>query len=149
LTVPIVKAQVSCALRAETPADAPWLADFVEPRFLHQTRERTPAGDVLGVDDLEQAIDGGLPGQGEWRVHFHVPVHSDNHTTQAELVATLGALVGGGTPATRHLEVETYTWGVLPEELRPRDDDGLADGLSQELAWVSRQLTDLGLEALS
>jgi hypothetical protein len=147
--VPIVKAQVSCALRAPAPAAAPWLADYVEPRFLHQTRERTGTGDVLGVDDLDVALGGGLPGEGEWRVHFHVPVHATSDTTQAELSATLRTLAGGATPATTHLEVETYTWSVLPPALRPYDDEGLVDGLASELAWVAGQLTDLGLERVT
>jgi sugar phosphate isomerase/epimerase len=146
--LPIVKSQLSCALRAPVPSAAPWLADYVEPRFLHQTRERTPAGEVLGVDDLDTALNGGLPGHGEWRVHYHVPVHSDRHTTQAELVATLRTLVGQETPVTTHLEVETYTWSVLPPDLRPNDDAGLVEGLAKELTWVASQLTDLGLETL-
>jgi len=94
--VPIVKAQISNALRAASPrasATEAELANFVERRFLHQTRERTPAG-VAGVDDLEEALVGGLPGENEWRVHFHTPVHhSGDNTTQRELIETIDALL--------------------------------------------------------
>lgn len=144
--VPVVKAQLSAALRASEPSA--WLAEYTEPRFLHQTRERTGRG-VSGVDDLDQALDGGLPGSGEWRVHFHVPVHAESErTTSAELRCTIEALVAGPAPVTRHLEVETYTWSVLPEARRPRDADGLVRGIAAELAWTRDRLIAAGLEPL-
>jgi sugar phosphate isomerase/epimerase len=150
--VPIVKAQVSAALRA--PADGAearraQLADFVEPRFLHQTRELVGTT-VAGVDDLDEALAGGLPGESEWRVHFHVPVHlDDGRTTQAELRELLAGLVGGAAPRTRHLELETYTWNVLPGDLRAADDAALVDGLARELGWLAQELTDLGLKEVA
>ena len=99
------------------------------------------------MDDLAAALGGELPGDSEWRVHFHVPVHADGpRTTQTELSATLAALVGGPAAVTTHLEVETYTWTVLPEAQRPRDDDGLVQGLARELAWTRDRLVELGLE---
>jgi sugar phosphate isomerase/epimerase len=149
--VPIVKAQVSSALRSAAPTarDREQLAAFVEPRFLHQTRERAAGGRVNGVDDLEDAIAGGLPGEGEWRVHFHVPVHRlDADTTQPELLDTMTALLSGPSPLTTHLDVETYTWTVLPPDQRPRDDAGLVAGLARELTWTRERLHALGLEEL-
>lgn len=141
--VSVVKLQVSVALRAAAEHDR--LSDFVEPRYLHQTRERAN-GSVLGVDDLPEALDGGLPGNDEWRVHFHLPVHAGGaDSTQAELRATLEAVAGGPAPVTHHLEVETYTWGVLPVASRPTDDDGLIAGLAAELAWTRDELVGLGL----
>jgi sugar phosphate isomerase/epimerase len=156
--VPIVKAQVSTALRVARPS-APEaraaLSGFVEPRFLHQTRVRRPDGRVEGVDDLDEALalDGGLADDGEWRVHFHAPVHwaggqSGPDTTQAELDDTLGVLVGGPAPLTTHLDVETYTWTVLPPGQRPDGPAGLVGGLARELAWTRDRLTDLGLKDL-
>ncbi|MDP9402762.1 MAG: metabolite traffic protein EboE [Actinomycetota bacterium] len=143
--VPIVKCQISSALRVPDPRQRDGVAAFAEPRFLHQTRERVD-GRVVGVDDLDDALDGALPGASEWRVHFHVPVHAGGaNTTQPELVATLGALVGGPTPATTHLEVETYTWSVLPDGQRPGDDAGVVDGLARELRWTRDRLVELGL----
>lgn len=144
--VPVVKAQVSSALLVEEPASEAGralLGTFAEPRFLHQVRERVN-GSVAGVDDLPEALAGGLPAEHEWRVHFHVPVHTTDHTTQAELTATLAALVGGPTPVTRHLEVETYTWSVLADP--PADDDALVEGLARELAWTRDTLVSLGVK---
>ena len=146
--VPIVKAQVSNALRVSSPrsrASSARLEAFAEPRFLHQTRERR-GGVVTGVDDLDDAMAGGLPGESEWRVHFHVPVHANGgETTQPELAATLEALVGGASPLTRHLEIETYTWTVLPEESRPGHDGALVDALAREVEWTRERLLELGL----
>ena len=143
--VSIVKAQASAAL-AVAGTDRTLLAEFDEPRFMHQVRTCV-AGEVRGSDDLAPALAGELPADGDWRVHFHVPVHlSDGHTTQPQLHTLLGALFGGERPLTPHLELETYTWEVLPKMLRPHDRDSLVDGLTRELQWLEHELTDLGLE---
>jgi sugar phosphate isomerase/epimerase len=143
--VPIVKAQASAAL-AVAGTDRALLSEFDEPRFMHQVRTCV-AGEVRGTDDLAPALAGGLPADGDWRVHFHVPVHlSDGHTTQPQLHTLLSAMFGGERPLTGHLELETYTWEVLPKMLRPHDRDTLVDGLARELAWLERELTTLGLE---
>ena len=145
--VPVVKLQVSSALRVPEPGGdeaRELLARFAEPRFLHQVRERRN-GSPAAVDDLPEALGGALPGEDEWRVHFHVPVQHAEHTTQDELATTLAAVMEG--PATRHLEVETYTWSVLPDG--PRDDDGLVAGLAGELAWTRDRLQTLGMEVVA
>lgn len=174
----VVKSQLAAAVHVPDPA-APGvraaLGGFAEDRFLHQVREYagaaadggagspsgtreddggSPAGGgrVLAVDDLPEALDGGLPGAAPWRVHFHVPVHAEPDAplegTGAHLRETARALVGGPRALTDHLEVETYTWSVLPERLRPTDDAGLVAGLAAELRWTRDLLVDLGLEAL-
>lgn len=149
----VVKAQLSNALRAVAPAEAETrarLREFVEPRFLHQTRQRSLAGPPVGVDDLDLALAGGLDGSAEWRVHFHVPVHQrDEQTTHAVLDAVVGELVDGPVPLTRHLEVETYTWSVLPAGSRPHDDDSLVAGLATELSWARERLSLAGLEEIA
>jgi len=102
-------------------------------------------GHVAAVDDLPDALDGDLRGASEWRVHFHVPVHRAEHTTQAELERALEALVGGHRPATHHLEIETYTWSVLPDGADAAGaDERLVEGLAAELAWTRDRLLELG-----
>ncbi len=148
--VPIVKAQVSSALRVPEPggdAGRAFLDDFAEPRFLHQVRECVGAQRRRGRTTCPRRWAAGCRRASEWRVHFHVPVHaSPEHTTQDELEATLAALCGGPAPLTRHLEVETYTWGVLPDG--PGGDDGLVEGLAAELAWTRDRLVALGAEEI-
>jgi hypothetical protein len=147
--VPVVKAQVSSALRVADPSSEEGrelLGRFVEPRFLHQVRERVNSH-VEGVDDLPEALAGGLPGDREWRVHFHVPVDTAEHTTRDDLEATLAALAGGPAPVTRHLEVETYTWSVLADA--PEGDDALVDGIARELAWTRDRLVALGAKEVA
>lgn len=154
--VPVVKSQLSAALHAEDPGDPAGreaLAAFAEPRFLHQTRARTPDGALHAVDDLPAALTTGtLPPDVPWRSHFHVPLHADPAppltSTLPELRAALARLAGGPAPLTRHLEVETYTWQALPPALRPHDAAGLADGIAAELALARDLLTDLGLKEL-
>ncbi|MBO4259345.1 metabolite traffic protein EboE [Streptomyces griseorubiginosus] len=146
--VPVVKLQASCAVEAADPTDPAARAALhrlAEPRFLHQTRT-THRGDVLGTDDLGAALDGGLPAaSGAWRTHFHAPLHSDPEpplrTTAAHLTEVLAGLLGGPDAHCDHIEVETYTWSVLPEP--PTD---LPGGIAAELAWARDRLTGLGLK---
>ncbi|MGN9759637.1 metabolite traffic protein EboE [Streptomyces sp. SD31] len=146
--LPVVKTQASCAVHADRPADPAAraaLEGFAEQRFLHQTREAAPDG-PLAVDDLPEALDGALPGDAAWRIHYHVPVQRDLppplRSTRPELVAALAALLGGPAALTDHVEVETYTWPVLPGAPA---DSGLVDGIAGELAWTRDTLTALGL----
>lgn len=149
--LPVVKLQASCAVEAADPADPAAhaaLRRLAEPRFLHQTRTaaRQESPDVRGVDDLTDALDGGLPTDtGPWRVHFHAPLHADPEpplrTTADQLTRVLAGLLGGASADCDHIEVETYTWSVLPEP--PTD---LPGGIAAELAWARDRLTGLGLE---
>jgi hypothetical protein len=145
--LPVVKTQVSAALESTDPQrDAAVLGRYVEPRFLHQTRGR----DGLSTDDLDEALC--APGTNEpWRVHYHVPLHAAPVPPLRATVGVLGdalrELVGGPEAVCDHLDVETYTWHVLPAELRPESPDRLAAGIAAELAWARDRLTGLGLAA--
>ncbi|MEW1848514.1 xylose isomerase, partial [Nonomuraea angiospora] len=109
-------------------------------RFLHQTRSATGY-----TDDLGEALAGGLPADESWWVHFHVPLHDEPPpplaTSAPYLRDLLNTLLGGPAPLTRHVEVETYTWNVLPHA--PAD---LAEGIAAELNWMRGQLAALGLK---
>lgn len=155
--IPVVKVQASAALEALRPSDMATraaLSRFVEPRYLHQTREASAAGALCGTDDLDEALRGdALPGDAPWRVHFHVPLHADVAPpltgTHEVLVRTLIEMFEGGSAVTDHVEVETYTWQVLPERERPRDAAELARGIAAEVAWARGELLRSGLEAVS
>ncbi|MDQ0931098.1 metabolite traffic protein EboE [Streptomyces turgidiscabies] len=148
--LPVVKLQASCAVEAPDPTDPrarAALRELAERRFLHQTRT-VDEGTVVGVDDLPDALDGdGLPAAtgSPWRTHFHAPLHAQPEpplrTTADQLTSVLAGLLGGPSAVCDHIEVETYTWSVLP---RPPAD--LADGIAAELAWARDRLTGLGLK---
>jgi xylose isomerase-like TIM barrel protein len=138
--LPIVKVQISAALEATDPAAAAdVLRGYVEAKFLHQTR--SAAGEA--ADDLDEALAGGM--DGPWRVHYHVPLHAEPaaplRSTVPVLRAALRELVGGPEPLCDHFDVETYTWGVLPQAQRPRDAAGLAAGIAAELAFARTELS--------
>ncbi|WP_433217769.1 metabolite traffic protein EboE [Dactylosporangium sp. CS-047395] len=146
--LPIVKIQVSAALEVADPAVArDTLAHYAEPRFLHQTRT---SGCRHSFDDLDEALADDAVGGEPWRVHYHVPLHAEPEpplrSTTPVLRAGLAALVGGPVAACDHLEVETYTWNVLPPDRRPDGPRALAHGMAAELAWTRDTLNDLGLK---
>ncbi|MEN3281496.1 MAG: hypothetical protein V7607_2636 [Solirubrobacteraceae bacterium] len=143
-SIPVFKLQLANGLAVSDPLRADWLAGYVEPDHIHQVRERRADGVVYGVDDLSTALAGGLPGDGEWRVHYHFPIFLDEHSTQSTLRSALQCLLSRPEPVG-NIEIETYTWTLLPEELRPKDDEGLIEGLTRELAWARDRMLELGL----
>jgi sugar phosphate isomerase/epimerase len=147
--LPVVKVQVSAALEVAEPASAAAvLASYAEPQFLHQTR--TAHG--TAHDDLPEAL-AAMP-DGPWRIHFHVPLHAAPLPPLAATIpvlrAALAALLGGAVAVCDHLEVETYTWSVLPAAVRPAGVTGLVTGLAAEVAFARDALQALGVrEALA
>jgi sugar phosphate isomerase/epimerase len=136
------KIQISSALVALHPdRDAPQLAVLDEPRFLHQVR--SARGAAMDLPSALATLDRDTP----WRIHFHVPVHRAGiagfETTQSTVSSVLAAAIATPGPLP-HLEVETYTWSVLPADERADTDQDLIDGISRELSWAVEQLTALG-----
>ena len=150
--VAVGKVQVSSALELPEPAAGhALLGPFAEPRYLHQVRCRRADGRVVASPDLAQTLaDPDFPRDGPWRVHFHVPIQHPSQgadglgTTAPAILQALDYLARA--PSQRpHLEVETYTWGVLPPARRPQDTDTLTAGLGAELAWLEAHLAARGL----
>lgn len=162
---PLGKIQFSSALRLDAPLEHPEavaaLLALDEPRFLHQVTGRSKEGEFQHLADLP-ALREALSEDGEielrdrwkgaesWRCHFHVPV---------DLTATLGlattrahaddvlasALVEASSSATAwnvpelHVELETYTWSVLPGEdsaSAGTSEEAVVRGLEAEYAHV-------------
>lgn len=136
------KVQVSSAVVADFEAAADQraamrdqLAQFNEPRYLHQTVIRQD-GRTTFYQDLSEALAGpqGAAAAGSWRVHFHVPIYLSQfghlQTSREEILACLAA--ARDCSDVRHFEVETYAWNVLPPELRHAQ---LAAGIAEELRW--------------
>jgi len=134
----INKVQISCAIQLDDPSDAgarAALAAFAEPRYLHQTMALTADGRILREVDLTPALTADPAPEWRtartWRTHFHVPVDAERlgplGTTRQELRRALAAIAG--LDYRPHLEVETYTWPVLPGAA-PAD---VVEGLAREL----------------
>lgn len=142
----IGKYQISAALKADLPKDPAARNEikeafikFNEPTYLHQVVARKEDGTVLRYRDLPEALnDIEQPAVKEWRAHFHVPVFAQYpglvKSTQDDISEVLK--LNNKKPLTRHLEVETYTWEVLPEELKLP----LKESIIRELQWVKDQL---------
>jgi sugar phosphate isomerase/epimerase len=145
--IAIAKVQLSSAMRiAHLDGDSlRQLEAFAEPVYLHQVVART-GGVLKRYEDLPQAIAAagrakaaGSLGDTEWRVHFHVPIFlpemKDFGTTQSFLLDILD--LHRVDPISQHLEVETYTWDVLPPAYHDVD---LSTAIARELDWVRQRL---------
>lgn len=141
----IGKIQISAALKAVLSANPQdrdeiknALAPFVESTYLHQVLVKNADGSIIQYPDLPPALEHIQDTDArEWRTHFHVPIFLDRfnqlQSTQDDIINTLQLL--NGNPVTKHLEVETYTWGVLPADLKQE----LGASIARELAWVLEQ----------
>lgn len=141
--IAVPKIQLSSALRIAPMTEA-MLAEVSrldQGIYLHQVVVRSPA--PRRYTDLPQALADyrGGEARGEWRIHCHVPIFMPRAgpfgTTQASLLAVLD-----GLPALAelpHLEVETYTWDVLPAALRSVSKP---EAIARELAFVMERLAD-------
>lgn len=145
----INKVHITCAIHLDHPLEnieaRRQLASFVEPRYLHQTFARGADGSVTSVHDLSvdlcTAPASSFASAKAWRVHFHVPVNVTQvgllGTTRTELVQALHAV--HGLEYAPHLEVETYTWAVLPGVEKPP----LVEGLLGELTATRTLLAEI------
>jgi len=81
----------------------------------------------------------------EWRIHFHVPLHASPGNglgdTRGHVTDTLNWLAEN-PHACRHLEMETYTWEVLPDEMRSLN---VVDQVIKEYDWTLDALEQRGL----
>ena len=130
----IGKVQVSSAVRLTRP-DRAALSRFAEPCYLHQVVIRHPDGTLVRHRDLAEAL-ADPAADGEWRVHFHVPVYLGDTATFGTTQPFLETFLPLLDPRIL-LEVETYTWQVLPEELQLRSVD---ESIIRELRWVEALL---------
>ena len=143
----IGKIQLSAALKLLIPDSTnerfsigKRLEEFADTTYLHQVVARTQGGGLVSYPDLPQAITQlNATEDLEWRVHFHVPIFLENYgtfqSTQEDIVEVL-KLVKADPSISQHLEVETYTWEVLPEDTHLT----LGEAISRELAWVREQI---------
>ncbi|RBL92837.1 metabolite traffic protein EboE [Chitinophaga flava] len=140
------KIQISAALKADLPTETDQrnavinaFRQFNEQVYLHQVIGKKKDGSLIHYPDLPQALeDAANTAVAEWRSHFHVPIFIDRfevlQSTREEIVRVLA--LQRQQPFTAHLEVETYTWDVLPSGLK----EEMAVSVSRELNWVKHEL---------
>ena len=140
--IKVGKIQISAALQVDLPADAEQrrrirslLLPFAESTYLHQVVAREADGQLTPYRDLPLALNRLSQTQSEeWRIHFHVPVFLEHYgqlySTQQDILEVLAFL--SKEKITNHLEVETYTWEVLPEHINLN----LTHSIIRELQWV-------------
>jgi hypothetical protein len=141
----ISKIHLSSALQiVPDRAAREWLRRFADDTYLHQVVARTADRTLRRDKDLEAALDQ-PPGDDEWRIHFHVPLHATKlahgQTTAPHLLGLLD-LLARQPDLCAHLEMETYTWEVLPGELRAKS---VVEQLVREYEWCLGQLAQRGL----
>lgn len=136
------KIQISAALKANLDQSIEQRAaiknsfqKFNEPTYLHQVVALKSDGQMIRYSDLTPALaDFDHHDVIQWRAHFHVPISVQDigalQSTQQDIIELLE--LQKNEPFTDHLEVETYTWEVLPEQLKIP----IAESISNELEWV-------------
>lgn len=144
--IKIGKIQISAALKISIPSTVEekesikeTLLPFAESTYLHQVIGRDSQGQIGSYRDLDQALEKLLEtDQEEWRIHFHVPVFLSDYgkvaSTQSDILEVLSIVKN--EDVSDHLEVETYTWDVLPEGM----NIDIQSSIIRELQWVSDNL---------
>ncbi|MCL6754583.1 metabolite traffic protein EboE [Nostoc sp. CCCryo 231-06] len=143
--IKIGKIQISAAIKVKIPADVEKrsliverLRPFAESTYLHQVIERRIDGTlhhypdlITALPHLEQSL------AEEWRTHFHVPIFIHDYqilqSTQDDIATVLHLL--NTNNACSHLEIETYTWDVLPAEMKI----DLLTSIQREYEWVLKE----------
>lgn len=114
---------------------------FDEPTYLHQVIIKDENGHLTRFKDLPHFFTSikNSPSNisifAEARVHFHIPLYATPNSplgsTQEHTASALKYL-GKHPDFCTHFEIETYTWGVLPDELQLPIEDQIA----KEYEWV-------------
>lgn len=149
LGIRLSKLHLSSALKLKpTPENLDRLKNFNEPIYFHQVIVQDGENPLMRYRDLPeafQAIESGWPKGEEWRVHFHLPLHASPEggfqDTRDHLLDAIDWVAENPT-ACQHIEMETYTWEVLPEALREAD---VVDQLCKEYDWTLAEFGNRGL----
>lgn len=147
----ISKLHFSSALKLKpTPENVAKLHAFDEPVYFHQViasyGKDEPLRRFKDLPDALQFAQTSPDSLGEeWRVHFHIPIHAQPgggfDSTRDHLIGAMDWL--SQNPARcQHIEMETYTWEVLPLEMRSGD---VVDQLVREYEWTLAEMSSRNL----
>ncbi|APQ16296.1 metabolite traffic protein EboE [Maribacter hydrothermalis] len=135
------KIQVSAALKIlfnGTDDERIWeeLSQFNEPTYLHQVTEKV-SGKVKTYSDLPLVLESERNHK-ELRAHYHVPIFLEKYgklfSTQDHILKTIDYIKSN--PISEHLEIETYTWDVLPADLK----EYLSISIIREIEWFKSHM---------
>ena len=140
--IKVGRIQISSALKVDFSTNKEIkrkaIETFDEPVYLHQVVTRNSDYSKTHYPDLPEALANWNENQEEWRVHFHVPLFIGSYgvldSTQNDIIKTLA--IHQKKPFSSFLEVETYTWGVLPEDMQKP----IGESIVREMQWVQRIL---------
>ncbi len=100
---------------------------------------------VRFFEDLPHAL--AAAPAGEWRTHFHVPVHASRlgalGTTQGAILECLDEVAGWPAGERPILELETYAWSAMPEEVR--GGSTMPECIAAEVRWLAAAMRARGL----
>jgi hypothetical protein len=148
--VKISKLHLSSALKVTPTAEVcTALKSFADDVYLHQVVSRDAAGHFKRIKDLPEALalqeSGAGSQESEWRIHFHIPLHCPKtdlfDNTTDHLLGVLDILAQNPKLCS-HLEMETYTWEVMPDEMKNRS---VVDQLVSEYEWTLQHLAERSL----
>lgn len=138
------KIQISSALRVDLRQDRGTLLEelrpFAESTYLHQVVARDAGGRLNRYRDLPDALPRLESDRAEeWRIHYHVPIFLERygllHSTQSDLLHSIDLILADRR--TAHLEIETYTWEVLPNRLKT----DAVTSIEREFDWIRGRIT--------
>src|SRR5690606_21361932 len=142
--IQLSKLQVSSALRVQfdnardRTRTREQLQPFAESTYLHQVVSREHDGSMRHYPDLPEALSHIADTRSrEWRIHYHVPIfverYGDLGSTQDDIAHAVSRVLQ--SRAASHLEIETYTWDVLPNELKT----DVVSSIQREYTWLMNE----------
>ncbi|MDB9528026.1 metabolite traffic protein EboE [Oscillatoria sp. CS-180] len=153
--IEIGKVQLSSAIRIPIPTEPAQraclqhqLEPFAESTYLHQVIEQRSPGTLHHYPDLSDALSALAETPAiEWRTHFHVPLFIDRYppfeSTRDHITTVLEKLPQFSD--CTHFEIETYTWDVLPSEMKL----DVLTSIHREYEWVLATLSKVSATAVT
>lgn len=146
----ISKIHLSAALKTTdfSPPTLQSLKRYCDDVYLHQVISKHSCGALSRYEDLDRGLAARARGEDrgdEWRIHFHIPLHSSPAaplTSTSDHIADTLDVVKSNPDICHHYEMETYTWEVLPQDLANTDVVGQ---LVREYQWTIDAFAQRGL----
>lgn len=141
--IKIVKVQLSAALKTNLNTNPEiTLRKYCDPEYLHQVKAFDSKGNIVSRGDLESLLNNSIDKRikdREWRIHCHIPLYfkgtDDIGTTVDDLTDDFFQAIR--ISKVNHIEIETYTFDVLPDEVKAND---VVESVIREFEWMRKRL---------